>query len=194
VDGISWRFALLMTITIMRNDLFYYEHYRAAFIVSWLLTIIVSDICYVIKKYHRPRRPAHYLFVHLPFSFYRGWSFVLIAVAAFSAFTYGVYASARLGRKILTFLTLLVLEGISVACTISSAKSDLAGSVAITWAFFAIFEHQKMPFDHWSALAFAIISLLFVVVKLLLGLFRILFRTGNIGHPTIDEERSLSPG
>jgi len=67
----------------------------------------------------------------------------------------------------------------------STPEGDLPASIAIAWSLWAIFVHQRHPaFIHWSALAFAIIAL-FWVVKGVYGLYR--------GHGRIalnDEERA----
>jgi hypothetical protein len=92
---------------------------------------------------------------------------------------------ARFWTEIFVFVSLLTLESISAAYSLTTTKGDLPGSIAITWSLFAIFVHQTKPFIHWSALAFAVLSSLFVV-KALFGLFR----TGAIRLPATDEERA----
>lgn len=79
------------------------------------------------------------------------------------------------------------LEATSATYAFSSPEGDLAGSLAITWSLFAIFEHQRSSaFIHWSALAFALISL-FWDVKSLYGYFQARRSGGSVLH---DEERA----
>jgi hypothetical protein len=83
------------------------------------------------------------------------------------------------------FLGLFFLEATSVAYAYSGPEGDIAASIAIAWSLFAIFEHQRTPFIHWSALAFAILSL-FAIVKSLYGYWA-KGRSGTVLH---DEERA----
>ena len=76
------------------------------------------------------------------------------------------------------------LEGTAATYSFSTPEGDLPGSIAIAWALWAIFDHQTSnPFVHWSALAFAILALLWVV-KGAWGLSR----RGGVALP--DEERA----
>ena len=62
----------------------------------------------------------------------------------------------------------------------------MPAAIAITWSLFAIFVRQHTPFIHWSALAFAILSLVWVV-KGALGLYSTWGRGGIVLE---DEERA----
>ena len=77
-------------------------------------------------------------------------------------------------------------EGTSAAYAFSTPEGDLPAAIAITWSLFAIFDHQRDPFIHWSALAFALLSLVWVI-KGALGLVST-WRHGGIVLE--DEERA----
>jgi hypothetical protein len=78
------------------------------------------------------------------------------------------------------------LEATAATYAFSSPEGDLPASIAITWSLWAIFAHQKSSgFIHWSALVFAIFSLVWVV-KGAYGTFSAL-RRGRIS--LTDEER-----
>jgi hypothetical protein len=77
------------------------------------------------------------------------------------------------------------LEATAAAYAFSSPEGDLPAAVAITWALFAIFDHQHTPFIHWSAFAFALLSLIWVL-KGANGLVTS-WRRGGI---VLDEERA----
>jgi hypothetical protein len=71
---------------------------------------------------------------------------------------------AGIWTKIFVFLALFFLEATAATYAFSSPEGDLAGSIAIAWALWAIFAHQtSSAFIHWSALAFAIITLLWII-------------------------------
>ncbi|KAF8310631.1 hypothetical protein DL93DRAFT_2169519 [Clavulina sp. PMI_390] len=96
------------------------------------------------------------LFIYLPFSLYHGWTTVLVVITAFEAF--GVNAAthkASIGTKVFAFLAFFFLESTSVAV-----------------------------FIHWSAFAFAFLSL-FSIAKAVFGPFGA--RQTDLLH---DEERA----
>jgi hypothetical protein len=91
----------------------------------------------------------------------------------------------------LLFVTLLIFslgrfffEATAAAYAFSSTEGDLPAAIAITWSLFAIFVQQPTPFIHWSALAFAILSLIWVFK----GAFGLLGRGGIVLLE--DEERA----
>ncbi|EJD43222.1 hypothetical protein AURDEDRAFT_89079 [Auricularia subglabra TFB-10046 SS5] len=165
VDGISWRFPLLALLNAAYVALRASGHFVLAFLLALCVSSAVSHIYYVVKRYHRSESMNDEIWVHLPFGLYHGWTTVLIMLSAFEAF--GVNAithKAGVFTKIFVFLALLFLESTSAAYAFGSSEGDVAGSVAITWALFAIYEHQRTSgFIHWSAFAFAILSLLWVL-------------------------------
>jgi len=127
------------------------------------------------------------LFVHLPFSLYHGWTTVLVILTAFAAF--GVDATQKppnAWTKVFVFLALFFLEATSATYAFSSPEGDLPASIAIAFSLFAIFAHQRSSaFIHWSALAFSILALVWVI-KGVWGL-TVKVRGGNIRLE--DEER-----
>ena len=94
---------------------------------------------------------------------------------------------AGVWTKVFVFLGLFFLEATAATYAFSTPEGDLAGSVAIAWSLFAVFAHQRASaFVHWSAFAFAIISL-FWIVKSLYGHFVKARGSGSVLH---DEERA----
>jgi hypothetical protein len=84
-------------------------------------------------------------------------------------------------------LSSFFLEATAATYAFSSPEGDLPASIAIAWSLWAIYAHQtSSKFIHWSALAFAILALVWVV-KALFGTSRKLWG----GRGTImDEERA----
>lgn len=192
IDGIDWRFPLLAVLSAVFLYVWSRQQYIVAFIFALLVSSTVSHIYYIVKKYHVPENVNDELWVHLPFSLYHGWTTFLIILTAFEAF--GVNAGVDkpgVFTKVFVFLGLLFLETTSAAYAFSTPEGDLPASIAITWALFAVFDNQRDAFIHWSALAFALLSL-FWVLKSLYSLF-----VGRRSRLTIinDEERApLVPG
>jgi len=165
IDGISWRFPLLALLNAIYVNLWGSGHYVWAFIFSLFVSSAVTHTYYVVKKYHAAQSVNDELWIHLPFSLWHGWTTVLVVVTAFEAF--GVKAaqhSPGVWTKVLVFLALFFLEGTAATYAFSTPEGDLPASVAIAFSLFAIFAEQRSSaFIHWSALAFAILALLWVV-------------------------------
>ncbi|KAJ7251817.1 hypothetical protein B0H12DRAFT_1118983 [Mycena haematopus] len=192
IDGISWRFPLLVILNSIYVNLWAKGYYPVAFVFSLFVSSAVTHIYYVVKKYHLAESLADELFVHLPFSLYHGWTTVLVVVTAFQAF--GVNAAttgAGIWTKVFVFLALFFLEGTAATYSFSTPEGDLPASIAIAWSLFAIFAQQTgSGFVHWSALVFAILALVWVSK----GAYGLFVRTRG-GVRLNDEERApLVPG
>lgn len=80
------------------------------------------------------------------------------------------------------------LEGTAATYAFSSAEGDLPASIAIAWSLWAIHAEQRSDaFVHWSALAFAVLALVWVV-KAAVGVVLKVSR-GERGI-SLDEERA----
>jgi len=191
IDGIGWRFPLLAVLNAVYVGVWAHGHYIVAFIFALWVSSSVSHIYYVIKKHHYSVGLAGELFVHLPFSLYHGWTVVLVFLTAFDAF--GVNAAKHapgFWTKFFVFLSLFFLEGTSAAYAFSSPEGDLAGSLAIAWSLWGIWDHQQSDnFIHISALVFAILSA-FWIIKAIVGLFRSGHGVAAILHDGTDAERA----
>jgi len=167
IDGIAWRFPLLAVLNAIYVNVWGRQHYVVAFIFALLVSSTVTHIYYIVKRHHVSENLNDELWVHLPFSLYHGWTTVLVVLTAFEAF--GVNAithRAGVWTKVFVFLGLFFLEATSATYAFSSREGDVAASLAIAWSLFAIFEHQRSPFIHWSALVFAILSLFWILKSL----------------------------
>ncbi|KIP11518.1 hypothetical protein PHLGIDRAFT_27792 [Phlebiopsis gigantea 11061_1 CR5-6] len=189
IDGISWRFPLLAVLNVVYVSLWASRHYIIAFVFALLVSSAVTHIYYIVKKYHEPSSVSDELFVHLPFSLYHGWTTVLVVLSAFSAF--GVNAlshHAGIWTKVFVFLAFFFLESTATAYAFSSPEGDLPAGLAIAWYLWAVFAHQtSSAFVHWSALVFAVISLL-GVGKAVVALGIKISRGG--AAVSLDEERA----
>lgn len=186
VDAVSWRFPLLAVLNAIYINLWWSHHYIWAFVLSLFVSSAVTHIYYIVKKYHSPQAFADELFIHLPFSLYHGWTTVLVVLTAFQAFGVNAHSHhAGVWTKVFVFLSLFFLEGTAATYAFSTPEGDLPASIAIAWSLWAIFAHQTSSgFVHWSALAFSILALVWVV-KGAMGLFG---RGGRVALS--DEERA----
>lgn len=187
IDGINWRFPLLAVLNVVYVNTWASGHYIVAFVFALLVSSTVTHIYYVVKKYHESSSTADELFVHLPFSLYHGWTTLLVVLTGFEAFgVNALHHPAGVWTKVFVFLALFFLEGTAATYAFSSPEGDLPASIAIAWSLFAIFAHQtSSAIIHWSALGFAILSLVWIL--------KAAFGTGRklLGHgPVSDEERA----
>ncbi|KAL0579744.1 hypothetical protein V5O48_002238 [Marasmius crinis-equi] len=192
IDGVSWRLPLLAVLNAIYVNVWANHHYIVAFIFALFVSSAVTHIYYIVKKHHSSQSTADELFIHLPFSLWHGWTTVLVVLTAFEAF--GVNAldkPAGIWTKVFVFLGMFFLEATAATYAFSSPEGDLPASISIAWSLWAIFAEQRSSaFIHWSALAFSILALVWVVKGAfgLSGRFR-----GGIALE--DEERApLVPG
>jgi hypothetical protein len=164
IDGISWRFPLLAILNAIYVNLWATHHFIVAFIFALFVSSAVTHIYYIVKKYHISETLTDELFVHIPFSLYHGWTTVLVILTAFEAFGVNKHTHhAGIWTKVFVFLALFFLEATAATYAFSTPEGDLPASIAIAWSLWAIFDHQRHPaFIHWSALAFAILALVWV--------------------------------
>ncbi|KAJ3571002.1 hypothetical protein NP233_g4040 [Leucocoprinus birnbaumii] len=186
IDGVSWRFPLLAALNAIYVNLWATRHYIIAFIFALFVSSAVTHIYYIVKKYHVAENLSDELFVHLPFSLYHGWTTVLVVITAFEAFGVNkLEQKAGVWTDVFVFLALFFLEGTAATYAFSTPEGDLPASIAIAWSLWAIFAQQRHPaFIHWSALAFAILALVWVL-KGAFGLYR-----GRGRIALSDEERA----
>ncbi|KAJ3490918.1 hypothetical protein NLI96_g1077 [Meripilus lineatus] len=189
IDEISWRFPLLAVLNAVYVNLWVNHYYVWAFVFALFVSSAVTHIYYIVKKFHEPQSVADEVFIHLPFSLYHGWTTVLVVLTAFEAFgNDALEKRAGVWTKVFVFLALFFLEATAAAYAFSSTEGDLPASIAIAWSLWAVFAHQRHPgFIHWSALAFAILALIWVV-KASIGVGLRIRR--NRGGISLDEERA----
>ena len=164
------------------------KQYHIAFILSLLVSSVISHIYYIVKKHHEPACAWDEVLVHLPFSLWHGWATVLVVLSAFTAF--GVDASryhAGIWTKVFVFLALFFLESTATAYAFSSPEGDLPASVVIAWYLWAVFIQQITSlFVHWTTLVFAVLSTVLVSKSVVATVVKI--RRGRQAI-LLDEER-----
>jgi len=187
IDGIHWRFALLAILNAVYVKLWASHQYVVAFIFALLVSSAVTHIYYIVKKFHLPANSLDELFIHLPFSLYHGWTTILVVLTAFEAFGANTLKDPPgVWTKVFVFLALFFFEATAAAYAFSTPEGDLPAAIAITWSLFAIFAHQGTPFIHWSALGFALLSLIWVTK----GAFGLVCTWRRGGIVLEDEERA----
>ncbi|KAH7913768.1 hypothetical protein BJ138DRAFT_1145212 [Hygrophoropsis aurantiaca] len=193
IDRLGWHLPFLNILTTIYMYSWINSEYRYALVFMIFAGSTVTQVYGVIKQTSL-RNVSDEVFLHLPFSLYHGWTIVLIVVAAFEAF--GVNAlqqSAGGWTKAFVFLGFFFIECASMAYAYSAAEGDLPACVAISWSMWAIYAQQKpnhSEFVHWTAFAFAVVSLMWVM-KSAAGLARKIWGRRGIWYGDEETTRLL---
>jgi len=162
VDGISWEFPLLTILSAIFVVLWANHYHTAAFALCCFLEYIVGNIYWTLKKQFPPKSVADDLFIHLPFSVFQAWFAVIGYLTVFEVF--GVDATEGengIWTNVFVFFALFILQGGAAAFALSSVVGDRPAAFVLSFALWAISDHQRSsPFIHGSATAFFILSLL----------------------------------
>lgn len=168
VDGISWGFPLLTTSYAIFVVVWAHHEHALAFVFALFLCYISCNIDLTLKKQHLPKSMGDELFVHLPFSMWYAWTAVMVFLTAFEAF--GVDAGKDpdgIWTGPLVFLVFCILECCAAAWAFSPIIADRPAAFVISWTLWAIYDRQRSsPFIHGSAIAFSILSLLWVFIAM----------------------------
>ncbi|KAG0364858.1 hypothetical protein BC939DRAFT_482881 [Gamsiella multidivaricata] len=152
--AVGWHFVIVSIINAIWLALWTAGHTFLAFVTLIFATGAVSFIYYRLKEQHAADTVAEVLFLHLPFSLYHAWIFVLLVINAFA-----VFSSAE--GEPSTFQAVLAIVGlVFVASTvigyIEYKKGDVAGALVLSWYLFGVFAQQKDAAIHWTSLGLGI--------------------------------------
>ncbi|KAF9364798.1 hypothetical protein BGX34_000345 [Mortierella sp. NVP85] len=161
-EAVGWHFVLVSIINAIWLALWTSGHTILAFIALIFATGAVSFIYYRLKETHAADTTGEVLFLHLPFSLYHAWIFVLLVVNGFAV----VSPIKEDGPS--TFQIVLAIAGLAfVASTVIGyveyKKGDVAGSLVLAWYLFGVFAQQETPAIHWSALVLGVLVALYTL-------------------------------
>ncbi|KAF9113754.1 hypothetical protein BGX27_000859 [Mortierella sp. AM989] len=170
-QAVGWHFVFVSILNAIWLALWTSGYNFLAFITLIFATGAVSYIYYNLKEQHESETVGEILFLHLPFSLYHAWIFILLVVNIFAVF------SPVRDDGPSTFQIILAIAGLAfVASTvigyIEYKKGDIAGALVLSWYLFGVFHQQEEKFIHWTALGFGIVTALYAlkpVVSRLLG-------------------------
>ncbi|CAE6433001.1 unnamed protein product [Rhizoctonia solani] len=182
---VGWKFPAVA----ISSAVYIYVWAKGNYTLAFMFIYTASDWAVKLRKAlnEHPSKGFHDgLWVRFLVSLFSGWVSILFVVVLFEAF--GVASSEPAGTATKGFV---ILGMISLVCTAPAdafqEPGALGGSIAIAWGLFTIFEHQRSDaIVHWSALLFATVSLLSVLVNVA--------RFGKRRGMLDDEERPLIAG
>ncbi|KAF9585471.1 hypothetical protein BGW38_002234 [Lunasporangiospora selenospora] len=168
-EAIGWHFALITLFNAIWLALWSTGHTFLALLSLFIATSGVSYIYGHLKDHHHAESVPERLFLHLPFSLYHSWSYVLLVVNAFAVFSPTREDGPSTFQIVLAIAGLLFV-GSAVIGFIEHKKGDVAGALVLAWYLFGVYAQQDEPAIHWTALALGIIASIYTLKPLALRL------------------------
>lgn len=186
VDAIGWHFTFIGLWNSASVALCKTGHPILAWIAVIFTCLQVSTVYYNIRYKYPAEGFNDTIWIHMPFSLYHAWIFVLGVVGAFVAFPPKTTdKDPNVLFTILSIIGLLILEGTAVGY-IELGKGDLVGSLVIAWSMAAIaVEQREHAWIYWSAVVLTVITLIYSVKPFLLRLYRQGSLRGGEGAPLL---------
>ncbi|RIB02235.1 hypothetical protein C2G38_1991577 [Gigaspora rosea] len=171
--GIKWHFVIVsllnaLWLVLLQEDLI---------LISWLLIIVATwqiTIPYLALKNFSIQDKYENLFIHIPFSLYHAWIFVIALLTTFALFTpYKPNDSDRDTPPVVLIFVILGLILMEVAAIVYIEKfNDVAGASIIAWTLFGIAVEQTDLVIHWIALILTVACTLHVFKPYFMRLIR----------------------
>ncbi|KAF9933380.1 hypothetical protein BGZ65_004150 [Modicella reniformis] len=158
-DAVSWHFVWISIINSIWLALWTSDHTIFALIAMFFVVGGVSNVYYGLKKTHAADTLCETLFLHLPFSLYHAWSFVLFLVNAFAVVSPVKENGPTTFQSVLAVLGLALIVGI----VIGYIEYGKVGSLAMGWYLFGVFAKQQNPIIHWTSLGFGVFVVLYTL-------------------------------
>jgi len=167
---VGWHFVIVSILNAIWLALWTSNHTILAFITLIFTSGAVSFVYYRLKELHAAETIPEILFLHLPFSLYHAWIFVLLVINGFAAFL----PADEEGPS--TFEVILSIAGLAfVASTvvgyIEYKKGDVAGALVLAWYLFGVYAQQEETYIHWSSLGLGIAVAVYTLKPIVLGFF-----------------------
>jgi len=131
-------------------------HTFFALIALFFATGAVSFIYYRLKEDHTADTLLDVIFLHLPFSLYHGWIFVLMVINVFAVLS-PVHDNGPSTFQMILAVAGLCFVSSSVIGYIEYKQGDVAGALVLAWYLFGVFDQQRESAAiHWTALGLGI--------------------------------------
>ncbi|KAG1470206.1 hypothetical protein G6F56_002817 [Rhizopus delemar] len=164
IHGVGWHFVASVLFSSIWLGLLKSGHYIIGFIFVLITASSVSCVFYKLTKEYPTTSWFDKLFIHAPFSLWHGWIVFSAVINLFQAFTHLRPEGPTIMVRVFVILALLFLTSTAVGYVeYKKHKGDITGAVVIGLGLLAIFTNQHDPWIHWSALAAAIITLVYPI-------------------------------
>ncbi|KAK3807594.1 MAG: hypothetical protein J3Q66DRAFT_444709 [Benniella sp.] len=157
-DAVRWHFVTASIFNAIWLALWTSGHTIWSMLPLFLATGAVSHIYYGLKQLDSAENDSllSVIFLHLPFSLYHAWIFVLMIVNIVT-----VAAPIREEGPSFWAIVVVIVGLVFIASTvigyIEYKQGDVAGAFVLAWFLFGVYEHQTEPAIHWTALGLGIV-------------------------------------
>ncbi|KAI7892534.1 uncharacterized protein EV154DRAFT_504760 [Mucor mucedo] len=162
IHGVGWHFVISVLLSSAWLALLKSGHFIIGFIFVLLTAASVTCVFYKLTKDYPTQSWADKLFVHAPFSLWHGWIVYSAVINLFQAFTHVKDNGPSVWIRILAIFAFIFLSSTAIGYVeYKKQKGDVTGALVIGLGLLAIFTNQHDPWIHWSALAAAVITLIY---------------------------------
>ncbi|KAG0049235.1 hypothetical protein BGZ83_005934 [Gryganskiella cystojenkinii] len=153
----GWHFVMATVFNAIWLALWTSGHTILALFALFLATGAVSFVYYRLKADQPADSLPEVIFLHLPFSLYHAWIFVLLIINVFA-----ILSPIRSeDGSATTFQAILAIAGLAfIASTvigyIEYKQGDVAGALVLAWYLFGVFSQQQDDAIHWTSLGLGI--------------------------------------
>ncbi|KAF9209401.1 hypothetical protein BGZ49_004706 [Haplosporangium sp. Z 27] len=168
--AVGWHFVFLSILNAIWLALWSTGHTFLAFIVLIFAAMAVSYIYFRLKDEHAPETISEAVFLHLPFSLYHAWIFVLLVINIFAVFS-PIKEDGPSVFQIILSVAGLFFVAVTVFGYIEYREGDVAGSLVLAWYLIGVFYQQEESVIHWSSLGFGVFVAIYTLKPFVFRLF-----------------------
>ncbi|KAG0045487.1 hypothetical protein BGZ83_009325 [Gryganskiella cystojenkinii] len=169
-QAVGWHFVAASVFNAIWLALWAKGHTILALIPLLFATSGISYIYYRLKEHHASETVLEEVFLHLPFSLYHAWIFVLFVINVFAVIT-PVQDEGPSTFQIILTVAGLVFVGSTVIGYIEYKKGDVAGALVLAWFLFGVFAQQEEAVIHWTSLGLGVLVVGYTLKPVVLGFF-----------------------
>ncbi|KAF9943001.1 hypothetical protein BGZ75_001900 [Mortierella antarctica] len=151
----GWHFVTAAIFNAIWLALWSEGHTILALFPLFLATGAVSFIYYRLKEQHSAETLLDVIFLHLPFSLYHAWIFVLLIVNLFAVLS-PIHDDGPSTFQIVISIAGLAFVASTAIGYIEYKQGDVAGVLVLAWYLFGVFAQQENPAIHWTSLGLGI--------------------------------------
>ncbi|KAF9360204.1 hypothetical protein BGX26_010204 [Mortierella sp. AD094] len=153
--AVGWHFVFVSILNAIWLALWSSGHTFLAFVTLIFATGAVSYIYYRLKELHESESIVETILLHLPFSLYHAWIFVLLIINIFAVFS-PVRNDGPSTFQVILAVAGLAFVGSTVIGYIEYKKGDVAGALVLAWYLAGVHYQQEESVIHWTSLGLSI--------------------------------------
>ncbi|KAK3829695.1 MAG: hypothetical protein J3R72DRAFT_456702 [Linnemannia gamsii] len=156
-QAVGWHFVMASVFNALWLALWTSGHTVLALFALFLATGAVSFIYFRLKDQHTAEDGTllEVIFLHLPFSLYHAWIFVLLIINLFAIIS-PIHDDGPSTFQVILSIAGLAFIASTVIGYIEYKQGDVAGALVLAWYLFGVFDQQEQNAIHWTALGLGI--------------------------------------